>query len=96
MTTHRIAPGSGLTGCCGRTLFELPREDQLVVDGEAYPGRPVPDCAPGPSDRDWTQGAFEARFGGPGLPALAGQPLTADMLVDVVDVVLAELVRRLR
>ena len=33
-TTHACPPaGSGLTPCCGRTPFELPRTDRLTVDG---------------------------------------------------------------
>lgn len=35
MTTHACPPdGSGLTPCCGRTPFELPRTDRITNDPE--------------------------------------------------------------
>lgn len=34
VTHHGPPTGVGLTGCCGKTPFELPRSDRLTVNGE--------------------------------------------------------------
>lgn len=50
-TTHRVPPdgGSGLTPCCGKTPFELPRTDRIASDPARVTcgnGRPVAGVPP--------------------------------------------------
>ncbi|MDX2954571.1 hypothetical protein [Streptomyces caniscabiei] len=47
-TVHACPPdGSGLTPCCGRTPFELPRTDRMTRDPAAVTCRPAVEAQPG-------------------------------------------------